>query len=575
MNNRNTRIAALLALAAALPIAYSQLPNIRRPSLPAIPGLDRLIKEDPPITTSLADAITEISYLDGYQPRDVVRMTVLPRNEVGSFRAFPGHFTYEAQSYCLHAGTHGPGGGEGYLYAPLKGPREKVIRSILRESVDHPEIEQQKVQSLVWAILARTKPSKLSPELRNTASQLVSEKDLASLEGSGWDFLKEQSSGSLFGSLPGPLRQIMEAENRLRSMFYSANAPFAELERVAVLTGEYKRQKGDRDIPRGRWSYHPEGYFVRYIPHGYSHTTEYVYFPERFTVESDGNGGVASIADPAGRKLRVEGGEAVYSERGADLGRAPFLPSKSESDKRKSEFESLLKRLKKDAGAAKRLAAIADLAGAFAPSEELWRQDARELAVNAWMSAFDEAVRPPETLFHAMLGIPSLGPPSYDPSNTVATPGETGRQRLAQSARCKHDASGDAGESGDGGELRKAVVDAMRKRGYDVGPDNVFVYDKRSDKDLLRFVVRMSRDGKPLPTGECIEEKIARGEVPPGSLEGAKEMLFGSVQFAGSQKRVGVRTVDVETGVITGAGKGDGSSIGGATDNAFESYKRW
>jgi hypothetical protein len=164
---------------------------------------------------------------------------------------------------------------------------------------------------------------------------------------------------------------------------------------------------------------------------------------------------------------------------------------------------------------------------------------------------------------------------SYDASGTVATPGETGRQRLAQSGKCKHDATSGDGESGDGGEFKRAVIEAMRANGYDVGPDNVYVYDERDNRGLLRFVVRMGHKNNPLATGECINERISRGEVPPGSLEGAKEMLFGSVQFAGDMRRVGIRTVDVETGVITGAGKGDGPGITPATSNAFKNYRRF
>lgn len=45
-----------------------------------------------------------------------------------------GYYVFTDQSYCLHAGTHGPGGGDGYLYAPPKGPAEDAVMSILHNS---------------------------------------------------------------------------------------------------------------------------------------------------------------------------------------------------------------------------------------------------------------------------------------------------------------------------------------------------------------------------------------------------------------------------------------------------------
>jgi len=549
------------------------LPKINTPKLPAIPGLDLLIKEEPPITTSLSDALTEIPFLDNFNPLALIRLSVLPRDAQNRFQVFPGDFMFEAQSYCLHAGTHGPGSGEGYLYAPLKGPRYGVIRTIIQRSVEQHDLEQRKVQSLIWAILARTKPNQLSSELRDTANRLLRPEELRTLEGTGWDYLKENSSGSSpFGSLPGPVRQVMEAENNLRNLFYQANAPFEELERVAVLTGEYEPRKGDREVPRGRWSYHPEGYFVRYFPHGYSHTTQNIYFPEKFEITLDDKGAVSQIVDPSARTLKLVGSEIVFSDPKGELARASFSVDRRASDKRRSEFESLLKKLKADPKESRKLAAIADVAESFKGSDETSRREAYDMAVHAWMATTSFAVKPLTVdLFAFMGGFANFGT-TYDPAGTVATPGQTGRQRLAQSGKCQNSSSGSNSEDS---ELQKAVVSAMKAHGYPTtGNEHVYVYDQRDEGNLLRFVVRL-RDGKPLPTGECIDEMISGGHVPPGSLEGANEMLFGSVQFAGSVQRMGVRTVNVETGVVTGAGKGDGPSYQSSSDNAFNNYQRW
>ncbi len=64
----------------------------------------------------------------------------------------PGYFRFNAQSYCLKAGKWGPTQGGGYLMAPLKGPRAKLIRNILRRSVRYPGILQKHIQRLLWGI---------------------------------------------------------------------------------------------------------------------------------------------------------------------------------------------------------------------------------------------------------------------------------------------------------------------------------------------------------------------------------------------------------------------------------------
>jgi hypothetical protein len=427
-----------------------------------------------------------------------------------------------------------------------------------------PEIQQHDVQVLIWEIQAKVKPSQLSSEAYRASHKLLTPEELLSLEGGGWDFLKAQSGGpSIFGSLPGPVQRIMEAENELRNKFYSGNSSYAELESIAVLNGDYKPQKGDREIPRGRWSYNKDGYFISFYPYGYSHTTEYLYFPEKFEVTLDGDH-VTLIKDPAGRQVKVENGEASFVEGGEELGHVRLNLDKRASDKRKEEFEKLLSRFKLDTSDAKKLAALADIAAGLGKPEESWQVDAQQMAFHAWMASFAESARTAEDALYAFMGeAPSSATGSYDPSGGVATPGETGRQRLAQSGRCQHGGSGNS-------DFQNSVANAMRSKGYDVGADNIFVYDQGDHSGLLRFVVRLNKNGKPLPTADC----VAESNPGPGSQEGAKELLLGSVQSAGDTYRTNIRSVDVETGTITGAGRGDGQNFSASSNNAFNNYHR-
>jgi hypothetical protein len=261
---------------------------------------DKLKKKTPnllggkaPITTSLSDAKWSDASKDGFVPREEARsLMVLQRTPNGGFVVQPGYYNLQTQSYCLKAGTHGPGGGDGYLYAPPKGPAEDAVMTVVRNSVQHPEIHQHDIQALLWAIIARAKFEDLQPEMKATAAKLLTPRQLASLNRSALDALSGNALTDALGGVPEPLRQIAQAEAQLRQMLTTPGASFAEMERVAVLSGAAPLGEGSQSVPSGRWSLHPDGYYVRYLPSGYSSTRVEIWVPQ-------GSPAVGKEYDPA------------------------------------------------------------------------------------------------------------------------------------------------------------------------------------------------------------------------------------------------------------------------------------
>jgi hypothetical protein len=255
--------------------------------------LSKLLEGKPPITTSLEDARWGDPTKDNFTPREAGRpLLTLQRTPNGGFVLQPGYYSMQTQSYCLKAGTHGPGGGDGYLYAPPKGPAEDVVMTIVRNSVNRPEIPQQQIQSLLWAIIARAKFEDLQGGLKATASQLLTPRQLASLNRNALDVLSGPALERALGSAPPSLRSVLQAEAQLRQMLTSPGTSFAELERVAVLSGAAPLGEGSRQVPNGRWSLHPDGYYVRYLPSGYSSTRLEIWVPQ-------GSPSVGKEFDPA------------------------------------------------------------------------------------------------------------------------------------------------------------------------------------------------------------------------------------------------------------------------------------
>ena len=164
---------ALLMLASVSTSASAQLGRIAD-RLKKGPNVSSLLEGEPPISTSLEHATYGVDSLDRLDPPDsvFVPMSSLERTPTGGFTLGEGYYEMHTQSYCLKAGTHGPGGGDGYLYAAPQGSAEGAVVAILRNSVAHPDIPQRDIQVLLWAIIARAKFEDLSGDLKATASQL-------------------------------------------------------------------------------------------------------------------------------------------------------------------------------------------------------------------------------------------------------------------------------------------------------------------------------------------------------------------------------------------------------------------
>ncbi len=263
----------------------------------------KLLAGPEPVSTNIRDAVYADPSKDGWSPpARAAHLTTLSRTANGGFVLKPGYYEMSVQSYCLHAGTFGPGGGDGYLLAPLKGSAKEAVASILQNSVAHPEIDQHDIQLLLWAIVSRAKFEDLNTRLKAVAAQLLSSKQLASLNRNALSVLGSSELSRVLGGYPPGIREIMAAEARMRGLLAMPNLAYGEMERAAVLTGNAPRGKGSVDTPSGRWSRHPDGYWIRFIPSGYRQTLVQIWL-------GSGDAGVGKTYDP-GVTIAVPGNTA-------------------------------------------------------------------------------------------------------------------------------------------------------------------------------------------------------------------------------------------------------------------------
>ena len=285
--------------------------------------LTRVFDAKPGINSGTATAASDLSWLDAdgetdgeLPPMTFGDMRALPRSACGAFRLAPGAWQFEAQTFCLFAGKPGPRAGSGYLFTPeLTGPKAAVVAKILDRAWKFPDIPQQHIQSLLWAILSRARPSQLSSEPRRAAEQLLTAGEIAVLEADARDRLTSAMRDRTLERLPPPAARLLEVESLLRDAL-TTGAGYAEQARLAVPDREPDPEKGDRDVPDGRWTM-LDGYLVRFLPQDYTRTIIQVLVPEVSQAVYDAKRRITALRGDDGFATEV-----VYDDTVPEIGRA-------------------------------------------------------------------------------------------------------------------------------------------------------------------------------------------------------------------------------------------------------------
>lgn len=319
----------------------AQIPHIKIPNIPFgnhSADLPFNLKGEDPISTSFADTDKTVALPDNFAPKTYKSLFSLSTGPHGGFLLPPGAYETEVESFCLHAGTHGPSGGAGYLYAPLKGSKAAIIHSILRGIAEHREIPQAQVQTLIWAIEARARLEDLPPAIQLVAVKLLTKKELLELNGGALGLVPGPLWEKALQSAPPEARKLLETQAEIRRKLANANTTFAELERLAVLSGP--PEHNGVTIPRGRWSSHPGGFFVRYLPAGYTKVKIQIYVPGEHAQRSDQPAGTVALTTVSLSTVEFDPTEdvAVPADTGAQRLGLSDVPLYSGEDDRHGHY---------------------------------------------------------------------------------------------------------------------------------------------------------------------------------------------------------------------------------------------
>lgn len=264
--------------------SFSQIKNVKNTGIKKVlseksPVKD-ILKKPSPITTNFKEDVK----MDGALPETFGNdQTYLPLHKMtkagnGGYKLCPGYYEMTNMSYCLKAGTYGPSGGEGYMFAPTEGKMDDIVNAILlKHATEHPEIKQQDVQILLWAIIARAKFKNLSGTIKLVSAKLLTPQQIVKLNGGYVETIGGEAMNAGLVKLPPSVSAVLEAENNIRNLVARGSDSYQDFEKFAMLAGIAPNDHPN--VKRGMWSLHPDGYYIRYFPNGYSKTKVQIYVP--------------------------------------------------------------------------------------------------------------------------------------------------------------------------------------------------------------------------------------------------------------------------------------------------------
>jgi hypothetical protein len=138
--------------------------------------------------------------------------------------------------------------------------------------------------------------------LKVVSGLLLTAAQLVKLNGGYVETLGGEALNKGLVDVPPAVQKVMEAENNIRRLVETGVDSYEDFERFAILAG--MAPNDNSEVVRGMWSLHPDGFYVRYFPSGYSRTKVQVYVPkEKSKVIYNAIGTIACPASTGAQRL--------------------------------------------------------------------------------------------------------------------------------------------------------------------------------------------------------------------------------------------------------------------------------
>ena len=229
----------------------------------------------PAITTGLADTIHPDTLPPTAVDPSFKPLMSLDRADDGAFILKVGFYEAYVQSYTLDPVPNKtvPGG---FYPAPILGRRAAALAGLLKQIELHPEVPQADVQQLLFAIVHGADLENMPPAMQQTAARVLPKDMLAQLQGAAQTKAMEKT---LMGILNGRIKNngVSKAQSQINNAANQAAKAAAALPAI----GDAKSAAAPTEpAARGTWAQMPGGFYVRYLPDGFTKTRLQVIVPD-------------------------------------------------------------------------------------------------------------------------------------------------------------------------------------------------------------------------------------------------------------------------------------------------------
>jgi|GEM_PF-2520493 len=229
------------------------------------------------LSTSFADTIHGDTLPASIDPKAFKPLTDLDRTDDGAFILKAGIYEAYVQSYTLDPGDANATKAGGYYPAPIKGAKAKIVSSLLKQIELHPDVQQNDVQQLFFAIVQGVDLEKMPPNVQQTAVRVLPKDIMREMQGAAQAKAFQQGLMNILNAHAAKDKNAQANQQKMADF----NKQIQQMRQQADANAAFNAQPdAAAPVVRGTWVQMPGGFYLRYLPDGFVKTRLQLMVPD-------------------------------------------------------------------------------------------------------------------------------------------------------------------------------------------------------------------------------------------------------------------------------------------------------
>jgi hypothetical protein len=235
------------------------------------------------LSTSFADTIHGQTLPANIDPKAYRPLAELDRADDGAFILKPGMYEAYVQSYTLDLSDVNTTKAGGYYPAPIKGQKAKIVASILKQIELHPDVAQNDVQQLLFAIVQGIDLEKMPPNVQQTAARVLPKDILGQMQGAAQAKAFQQGLMNILNAHAAKDKNAQANQQKMADF----NKQLQQMQQQAEANAAFNAQPdAAAPVVRGTWVQMPGGFYLRYLPDGFAKTRLQLMVPDEAVAQA-------------------------------------------------------------------------------------------------------------------------------------------------------------------------------------------------------------------------------------------------------------------------------------------------